>query len=636
MRVCAFLWCRGSGAFRGQSAALLLAVLSLAVPAGVVGAKNQDRATTTANQLLDAAGRAKADGQSGQAFALLHEAVKLAPENSVARWQLGQVKVGKDWLSVEEAQRRADADPRQAKYRERKDSLGDTPQEQLAMARWCRGNDLVEEAQFYWASVLAVDPSNKEALRAVGMRWHAGELKSPAQIREEKEAASKTKQSNRQWAVKVAAWSRDLSEKESKRDGVLEEIGAVDDVAAIPAFEKVTLDASLRPDSKNQVARQLSLAFIAALKNIREVAGTHSLARHAVVSRYADVRTNAIYELRDRPLQDFVPTLLDNLASALRSSYRVVNDPDGSVHYMHALYREGPFADWAYRRERSIFQPGSGLGMMANMVTPASLSTQTTTNVNTGSRGVSSAGAARSARQYEQEIVEGERKVAETNLQAAMRNERIVAVLNGVTEQSLGSEPRAWWDWWQDYTDYYRTAERPVYSEIDRSNDYIIPPVQIGGSSGSVECFAAGTPVWTKTGQRPIERLQMGDLVLAQNVDTGEIRYKPVLARTLRPAGPTLEVSTGDEKFQSTRGHPLWVAGVGWRMAKELEKGAVLNSLSGTGRIQAIQSAPEVETYNLVVADFNTYFIGSSGILAHDNTPRRPTQAVVPGLPRTK
>jgi hypothetical protein len=614
----------------------LLAILSVTVPAGSVGAKNHDSVSTTADQLLEAAGRAKADGQSGQAFALLHEAVKLAPENSVARWQLGQVKVGKDWLSIEEAQRRADADPRQAKYRARKDSLGDTPQEQLAMARWCRGNDLGDEAQFYWASVLAVDPSNKEALRAVGMRWHAGELKSPAQIREEKDEAGKTKQANRQWAVKVAAWSRALSEKESKRDAVLEEIRAVDDVAAIPAFEKVTLDSSLRPDSKNPVPRQLSLAFVAALKNIREVAGTHSLSRHAVVSRYSDVRTNAIYELRDRPLEDFVPTLLENLASPLRSSYRVVNDSDGSVHYVHALYREGPFADWSYRRERSIFQPGSGLGMMANFVTPASLPTQTTTNVNTASRGVSSAGAARSARQYEQEIVEGELKVAETNLQTAMRNERIVAVLNGVTEQSLGSEPRAWWDWWQDYTDYYRTAERPVYSEVDRSNDYIIPPVQIGGSSGSVECFAAGTSVWTKTGQRPIETLQMGDLVLAQNVDTGEIRYKPVLARTLRPAGPTLEVSTGDEKFRSTRGHPLWVAGVGWRMAKELEKGAVLNSLSGTGRIQAIQSAPEVETYNLVVADFNTYFIGSSGILAHDNTPRRPTQAIVPGLPRTK
>ena len=148
----------------------------------------------------------------------------------------------------------------------------------------------------------------------------------------------------------------------------------------------------------------------------------------------------------------------------------------------------------------------------------------------------------------------------------------------------------------------------------------------------AVECFVRGTPVWTKTGPRPIEKLQIGDLVLSQNVNSGEIRYKPVLARTLRPAGPIVQISTDDEKFLATRGHPLWVAGIGWRMTKELEDGAVLQSLAGTGRVNGVQSAPEAETYNLVVADFNTYFIGSSGILAHDNTPRKPTQAVLPGI----
>ena len=67
-------------------------------------------------------------------------------------------------------------------------------------------------------------------------------------------------------------------------------------------------------------------------------------------------------------------------------------------------------------------------------------------------------------------------------------------------------------------------------------------------------------------------------------------------------------------------------------MTKELGDGAVLQSLAGTGRVKSVQSAADAETYNLVVADFNTYFIGSSGILAHDNTPRRPTQAVLPGI----
>lgn len=633
MRHGVFLGCRELGTFRGRSAALLAAILLATWPLGDAAGKNQATGSTTADQLIEAAGQAKADGQQGRAYALLHEAARVAPECSLARWQLGQVKIGKEWLSIEEAERRAAADPRQEKYRERKDALGEAPQDQITMARWCRGNKLEDEAEFHWASVLAIDPSNKEALRGVGKRWHEGELKSPAQIREEKQESGEARQATRKWATRVAAWMRTLSDKNAPHGGVLTEIRAVDDIAAIPAFETVTLNSSLAPNTKNPAPRQLSLAFVGALKNMREVPGTTSLTRHAVVSPFDDVRSKAIYDLRDRPLEEFVPNLLDSMAAPLRSSYRVVRDPDGSMHYVHAIYREGPFADWSYRRERSIIQPGSPVGMLANLVTPASLPEQTTTNAKTASRAVSTAGAARSARQYEEEIIAGERKVAETNQQVAVRNQRIVAVLTGVTDQSLGSEPRPWWDWWQDYTDYYRTGERPVMASIDSYNDYIIPPAQL---SGSVECFAAGTTVWTKTGQRPIETLRMGDLVLAQDIDSGEIRYKPVLARTLRPAGPTLEISTGEEKFQSTRGHPLWVAGVGWRMAKELETGAVLNTLSGSGRIEAIQSAADAETYNLVVADFNTYFVGRSGILAHDNTPRRATRAVLPGVVRKK
>ena len=49
-------------------------------------------------------------------------------------------------------------------------------------------------------------------------------------------------------------------------------------------------------------------------------------------------------------------------------------------------------------------------------------------------------------------------------------------------------------------------------------------------------------------------------------------------------------------------------------------------------RIDAIAKSDEAEAYNLIVAEFNTYFVGKAGILVHDNTPREPTTATVPGL----
>jgi hypothetical protein len=67
-------------------------------------------------------------------------------------------------------------------------------------------------------------------------------------------------------------------------------------------------------------------------------------------------------------------------------------------------------------------------------------------------------------------------------------------------------------------------------------------------------------------------------------------------------------------------------------MAKELEEGAILHGVTGAPRVQSVEKSGQEEAYNLVVAEFNTYFVGESGVLVHDNTPRTPTRATVPGL----
>ncbi len=473
-------------------AAFVATILMTTVLSGLAAAHNQIVGSRTSDQFIDDASRAKTNGQPALAYALLHQAVRIAPDNSLARWQLGQMKVDGEWLSIEEAQRRAEADPRQAKYHERKETLGESPQGQLALARWCRGNKLEDEAQFHWSSVLSVDPNNKEALRAVGMRWHDGELKTVAQIKDAKKESVETKQASRSWGLCVGAWMRALSDKKEAPLVVLNEIRAVKDITAIPAFESVTLNSSLTGNEKNTTVRRLSVAFVSALDKMREEAGTNSLLRHAVLSSYGDVRAEAIGDLRYRPLDDFVPTLLDNLTAPMQSAYRVVKDPDGSVHYLHSIYREGPFTDWSYRSERSIYQPGS-MGAIAANFMPGVMPSENllpglSSVANRPARGVSQAGAARSARSYEEEIKASERQVADANEKTAALNERIIAVLTGTTEQNLGSEARPWWSWWQDYTDYYHGGSRPVLSTVDSSSDYILPEVP---QSSGVECFAA-------------------------------------------------------------------------------------------------------------------------------------------------
>lgn len=238
-----------------------------------------------------------------------------------------------------------------------------------------------------------------------------------------------------------------------------------------------------------------------------------------------------------------------------------------------------------------------------------------------------------------------EQRVAQVNQSVAEQNELILPVLAGATGQDLGDNPLAWWNWWREYNEYYEPGGEPSYEGYYTKDDsyyyrptstevYIPPPPPPAYRPRS--CFARGTLVWTKTGRQPIEKLEIGDLVLAQHPDTGELAYKPIVGRTVRP--PTdilkLKLAAGSEHevLHTTLGHPLWVAGLGWRMAKLLGDGAVLHGVNGPVEVDATEPAGEAEAYNLVVAEFNTYFVGQSGVLVHDNTPRAPTRATVPGL----
>jgi hypothetical protein len=142
--------------------------------------------------------------------------------------------------------------------------------------------------------------------------------------------------------------------------------------------------------------------------------------------------------------------------------------------------------------------------------------------------------------------------------------------------------------------------------------------------------------VWTKTGTRAIESLERGDLVLSQNVDTGELKYEPVLLRTVRPPSQLVKIMLDGEELHSTPGHRFWVAGAGWRMAKELKPGDVVHSVSWSARVRSVTQAEIGEAYNLVVAECSTYFVGETGMLTHDITVQRATQATVPGFAKSE
>ncbi|CAN0380205.1 unnamed protein product, partial [Ectocarpus sp. 4 AP-2014] len=85
----------------------------------------------------------------------------------------------------------------------------------------------------------------------------------------------------------------------------------------------------------------------------------------------------------------------------------------------------------------------------------------------------------------------------------------------------------------------------------------------------------------------------------------------------------------GGETIHATEGHPFWVVNQGWRMARQLEVGDVLSTLDGPTTVEAVASFEDRPAHNLVVESAANYYVGTSGVLVHDNTPRRPAVGLV-------
>src|SRR5262249_53132589 len=81
-------------------------------------------------------------------------------------------------------------------------------------------------------------------------------------------------------------------------------------------------------------------------------------------------------------------------------------------------------------------------------------------------------------------------------------------------------------------------------------------------------------------------------------------------------------------------GHRFWNPGPGWIRARDLEPQTLLHTVTGNTPLWLSKKGNTAETYNLVVADFHTCFVGNTGVLCQDLLIPRGTNSVVPGMVR--
>ena len=220
------------------------------------------------------------------------------------------------------------------------------------------------------------------------------------------------------------------------------------------------------------------------------------------------------------------------------------------------------------------------------------------------------------AQYVQRRIVDDVNQVEMINRQAEADNAQITPVLQlaAGAPSDLKDDEEAWHVWWYDTLGYsYRSPSKVTFVEDVSPSQY--PPPTI------TTCFAAGTPIRTLDGPRPIESIRVGDQVVSQDPATGGLAFQPVVFVHHNPPGKTLRVSlsNGDSVVCSVY-HRFWKANLGWAMARELQPGDVLRMLGGRIRVASVELDTTQPLYNLDVAGARTFFAGTNHLLVHDNT----------------
>lgn len=638
---------------------LLALFISVTGASGASAATKSEKARSAKQYVTDALQK-EVEGLNYQRDELLMKAQELSASCDAARWHSGQVRYHNKWLPTHKVEQIASSSRKLMRYQGLRQKATGSTANQLTLAKWCMKQRLVDQARAHLTQVVQAEPDHAEARKLLGFVRVENDWLSPQEVSDVKQRAVDNRRSFAVWQKKLQRL-RDklLSGSRRQREFAAQQVRDIYDPVAIVALMQILAT------QKAPVA----MLVVEALQNMPGSQASLSLARLAVYSKHDSVRLEAANALRDRPAHDYVPPMLSAMQLPIQSKRELLEGPRGQLVYRQSIERErrdGREVDVTETTYKRVPLPG-------------------------GSRRKTRQRILNKISQYEEAV---ETELAVVNQRVTQLNERIMNTLATATGVSLasGSTPETWWHWWNEINEVYVTGAKPVRRSAHQAevtivdhSDYIValarrariraanqaatgpvagdtgPPVTSGNTgppvtsgdigvaadtgsepprvrtfrsvrSDGLDCLAAGTLVWTETGPVAIESIRVGDRVLSQDPETGELAYKPVLGTTIRPVSQLIRVVVGDDIIQSSGGHLFWAVGKGWQRTRQITAEMAIHGCSGTNKVTEVEQGEQLQSYNLIVADFHTYFIGKTRVLSHDNTPRRPTMNIVPGL----
>jgi hypothetical protein len=511
------------------------------------------------------------------------------------------------------------------------------------LARWSKSKGLTNRAKSHWFGVLEFDNSDIEARQELGFTLIGNRWISPQEVSTAVAKSKSTIESLRQWMPKVREWTSSIEGKDTKkRLKAIQNLREVNDPRVIPA-----LDIAIW-----QVTSDSALHFIQAIRRFQTREACVSLAGIALNEPSSEVGLAALEALREYPLEYYVPDLLDLMCTEIELKNQVVTRNNGEMVLQLVQSREmrdhyeATQLDKVLTVNQSLPRSAIGLNQAERLINQSLNSprnralvfgqVQSMTDgavVNNVASSIASEEATRIAAK-----ARADTNASNDSVRAAQRN--IATVLRAVTNQQLDDQPASWWAWWDKYEEGYNLGPKYVDSSYTEDRSSIVYQAQEAHALSYIppvrrcECLVLGTQIQTEVGLKSVESIRVGDSVVAQNIETGELHLQPILRTTVRPPANTREmILAGGETIRSTLGHPWWVIGNGWVKTKDLKPGMALRTSTGFAKIDELKDADAIETYNLVVDSDHTYFVGQSRILSFDATELIPTFQKAPGLP---
>ncbi len=658
-----------------------LALLAMSLPAlRVEGATKAEQTRAAAKIVEDTLQKEAREGLPDRSE-LLKPALEQAPEYGPARWHSGYVYDAKrkHWLRPQGVADAAAKDNKLAAYRQAREKSADTFDAQVELARWCANHKLEDQARAHWTRVLQMKPDYEEAIRAL-VRTANGRRAKDANIAEAKAIARNAATATTKWIPRLEKLrDRAISDSDGQREKAREELLTIRDPDAVEAIDTVFC----------RQGGELALLGIEILKRIQAPQAATVLAWYAAFSPSPPVRQAAATALRSQEKYDYIPLLLYSMQTPIETGTQQANtsatpSPGVGVAWVphqtiirssqpwtllqiegYLVCNRTPQGDpnWAIigytSREPYAGPVGYGTpkptwGILravfdtqhlcdSESFTPTPLPTrqqmQNVSHANSWFKtvvvpsitsrtsftptplvGPSSAQPA-TAQPSPQEAA-----ISQYNAAVTSRNSAVCSALGKATGDAEPASPSEWWAWWHDVNEVYTPSSQGTFRPAQRASAREDTPAQAG------DCLAAGTLVRAETGLTPIEKLAVGDRVFACDSQTGCLALKPVLGKTSRAAGRLLKIRAEGEEIQASGGHIFWVAGNGWVKARDLRAGMPLHTIRGTVPVESTEIGTVEKSFSLVAADFDTFLVGKAMVLTHDNTIRRPTTRIVPGL----